>query len=348
MKERTKSIHEGMAALGEALGFTVSREVSGSLLGLRFEKGYQPRIDLMWSLPLDSRKRKAISWALGLDAAHVTHLPIVGIEIEGTTPTTKTMASDVANLAALGAPLGLLVVSEEGERNIYRRAARAIRTLRRSFGDTSALPFEARWLDLFLSRRWSRGWSPVRTPRNKAPGGGETLGWSRDIRLQLRERGETGGFMIAEPYKPEILPATFNWASANRQLTHTTDPRKGMRQRMSHYKDYLTDCEVDLAWLMPMPAALKDFMVELEGIDPCLREHGLLFSELWSQVAVVAFELESSGGKHAGGGLLNLAAYSMLGLALTPHEATYRGLDATLRTYRPTLGLRGVHIRLMP
>jgi hypothetical protein len=148
----TKEIHHRTANLGEALGFVVTREVSDSLLRLRLDDAYRPRIDLLWSVPLDPQKCQAIAWVLQRELVDVTHLPVVGIEVEGTTPTTKTMGADVANLAALGVPLGLLVVSEEGEKNIYRRAARAIRSVRRSFGDLRLLPVEAAPGSILCSR----------------------------------------------------------------------------------------------------------------------------------------------------------------------------------------------------
>lgn len=50
---------------------------------------------------------------------------MVGIEVEGTTPSTKTLAADITNLTALGIPLGLLVVSASSEADIFRRAVRA-------------------------------------------------------------------------------------------------------------------------------------------------------------------------------------------------------------------------------
>jgi len=71
---------------------------------------------------------------------------------------------------------------------------------------------------------------------------------------------------------------------------------------------------------------------------------GLLCPQLWSHVAVVGFELESSPGKHAGGGLLNLAAYPIIGVSVAIDTPTAKTLDATLRRYRPTLGLRNVYV----
>jgi len=123
MRLTTKSFHERLSELGPRLGLKSEREVSGSLLSLRLDRAYQPRVDLMWSLPLSSAQVGALSHVLG-EPISVSSLPLVGIEVEGTTPSTKTLASDVANIAALGTRLGLLVVSEQGEPGIYRRAHR--------------------------------------------------------------------------------------------------------------------------------------------------------------------------------------------------------------------------------
>ena len=109
-----------------------------------------------------------------------------------------------------------------------------------------------------------------------------------------------------------------------------------------------TECAIDVAWLMPLPAGLRSFLAELDRLDPSLREHGLLFSELWSHCAVVAFELESSTGKHAGGGLLNLAAHGLIGGVLTRTAAAASTMRRTLLTYQPTLGLRNVFVEEVP
>jgi hypothetical protein len=119
----------------------------------------------------------------------------------------------------------------------------------------------------------------------------------------------------------------------------------GFREAMSKAEHYLAVSKIDLAWLLPLPLALSAFLARVEALDPHLRDHGLLFSELWTHCAVVAFELESTAGKHAGGGLLNLAAYGVLGVAVTPSARLARELQATLDRYRPTLGLRNVYVR---
>ena len=157
MKKQTHELHRKMTSLGKKLGFVVQEEVSTSLLSLRLLEAYSPRIDLMWSLPIDELKRKAIAEVTGENVANVTHLPIVGIEVEGTTPSTKIMMSDIANLRTLGTPLGLLVVSVDSEADLYRRASRAVRTLRHNFGDLKTLPLEASWIDKLLRQHLPLG-----------------------------------------------------------------------------------------------------------------------------------------------------------------------------------------------
>src|SRR5262245_45581621 len=81
--------------------------------------------------------------------------------------------------------------------------------------------------------------------------------------------------------------------------SHQLPTRANRVKEMRSYADLYTECKIDLAWLMPLPNGLSSFLEELFRLDPCLREHSMVFPELWSHVPVVAFELESSGGKHA-------------------------------------------------
>src|SRR6516165_2608596 len=71
----TKEIHDRVSQLGEALRFVVTRQVSDSLLRLRLDEAYKPRIDLLWSVPLDREKRQAIAQVLEWELVDVTHLP---------------------------------------------------------------------------------------------------------------------------------------------------------------------------------------------------------------------------------------------------------------------------------
>jgi hypothetical protein len=350
MRTSTTKIHEQVAALGRSLGFEPTREVGGTVLTLRLDDAYLPRADVLWSLRLSENQANVLSAVTGASPSVLRELPVVGIEIEGTTPTTKTMGADVANIAALGTRIGLLVVSEAGERGIYRRAARTIRTLRRSFGDLGVLPVEASWLDDLGRRRWSSGITPLQGQGSRAPAGGETLAWSASTRRYLRDLGEHAGFVVVEPYVPDVLATTFAEEQARRSspLKHTIDPVGRKSAAMKKSGDHLTACQVDLAWLLPLPLGLREFLGALAELDPHLRDHGVLYPELHGHVAVVGFELESSGGKHAAGGLLNLAAYCVIGIGVSPTTAGAEELEAILARYRPTLGLRNVRVLAHP
>lgn len=98
---------------------------------------------------------------------------------------------------------------------------------------------------------------------------------------------------------------------------------------------------------MPLPEGLRDVLGEILDRDKHLRDEGIVFPELWTHVPVAGFELETAGGKHAGGALMNLAAYTMLGIVVAPDDGTASRIDATLRTYRPTLGLRNVFVKTL-
>jgi len=346
MRDETLKIHGLLEEIGAKLGFRASVEVRDSVLSLELDQAYNPQVDLMWSLGLSKPQSDAIARVLGRDAAKLAHLPVVGIEVEGTSPTTKTMASDVANIAALGTRIGLLVVSEAGEKNIYRRAARAVRTLRRSFGDLNVVPVEASWLPALRRKRWSRSPGRLLPQPARAPAGGETKAWGKAARTYLRALGQGAGFVVAEPYIPVAPSMAFMEQLRLRgELTHMVDPCNHTIRKMTKAADYLTACQIDLAWLLPLPAALQEFLEEVSRLDPCLREHGLLHPALHESLAVVGFELESDSGKHAGGGLLNLSAHCVAGVAVTPTERGAAELGATLRRYQPTLGLRNVRVR---
>jgi hypothetical protein len=190
--------------------------------------------------------------------------------------------------------------------------------------------------------------SSIPKPRNAAPAGGEKLKWAVETRDKIRKLGAGAGFVVAEPYTPGVLDATYELARQRGEMKHTVDPRHSIRRAISKSGEYLTECLIDMAWLMPLPAGLRAFLGELDRLDPSLREHGLLFSEQWDYCAVAVFELESGTGKHAGGGLLNLAAYGVIGAVLTRTDDARLAMQHTLRTYQPTLGLRNVFVKEMP
>jgi len=346
MRASTKKIHNKLQKLGKDMGFIAEQEVSTSLLSLRLPEAYQPRIDLMWSLEIDNRKREAIACVTGREIKGLHHLPVVGIEVEGSGPSTKTMLSDLANIKTLGTPLGMLVVATDKEKDIYRRAARAIRTMRFNLGNLNVFPLEAKWLDGLLKQKWPADVTHVKKPGRKKPRGGETLGWEKITRKKLKKLGESAGFIVAEPFIPQAQNAKFKEETARRSETmrHMWDSEKRSFKEIRKSRDYFTACEIDMAWLMPMPRALRQMLETVSDMDPCLREHDILYPDIWDYVPVIGFELESGSGKHAGGALINLSSYCVIGVVHTPEGSGVRALNKKLETYVQALGLQNIFI----
>lgn len=347
MKGTTKRLHDKFATLGQNLGLVTEYEVSTSLLSLRLDKGYSPRIDVLWSLPLDKFKQNAIAEVTKLDIALLTHLPVVGIEVENSDPSTKTIMADVANLRILGTPLGLIVVSTGNYTDLYRRAARAIRTLRFNFGNTCIIPFEASWLDDFSKRKWNKTPGSDREPTTKIARGGESHEWTSETRQWLKDLGTKAGFIVADPYDLEIPKDRFRLEKARRKqvLKEMWNPITREMREIKKGEQYMTGSQIDLAWLLPLPPQLQDFVKNLSEKDPTLVEHDVVFPDALKWLPAVGFELEASRGKHGAGGLLNLAAYCSIGVCLTPDSETARRLVAAKHTYSAALGLKNIYVR---
>jgi hypothetical protein len=132
----TAAIHHQLEQLGNGPRLRAYTRSSNGVLALRLDEAYTRRADLLWSLELTRSQAAAIASVTGETAQALRHQPVVGIEVEGTTPTTKTMAAEVANIAALGVRLGLLIVSEESETGIYRPFRTALDAARGRMGLT--------------------------------------------------------------------------------------------------------------------------------------------------------------------------------------------------------------------
>lgn len=337
MKPETDEFHELLRSLGEALGFRATREVNNSVLSLRLDDALKPRSDLLWSRPLEERQTRALSSVLGAPTDKLQHLPIVGIEVEGSGPSTKTLTSDVINVLALGTRLGLLVVSDSPD-NMYRRAVRIVRTMRRAFGDLGIVPIEAHSIAEFVGRDWNPALSDPPAILNCLPAGGESLPWSRELRDRLRGVGQQARYVVAEPYVPPILRMAWEHEVGG-LLESGANPATGSMYMMRRWSDYYTGSQIDMAWLLPLPRALRQFLEALAELDPTLIRDGFVFPELYDHVAVVGFEFESASGKHAGGGLANLSAYTTIGVSVSPAAPGAAEIQRTLNRYQPTLGL---------
>lgn len=344
MRSETDQIHRDLVTLGTSLGFHATREVSDSVLSLDLADALRPRVDLMWSLALSEPQSNLMADLLKAKTSRMRHLPIAGIEVEGTGPSTKTLTADVINILALGTRLGFLVVSEQGEARIYRRAVRIVRTIRRAYGDIGVIPLEAESIGKLLNEPWDTSPSDPPEILSRLPAGGERLPWGESIRRHLRELGEAAGFVVAEPYIPPILKLAWDRQGTG-EMDGIGNPTSGSTYRMRKWKDFYTASQIDMAWLMPLPCGLRAALEMVGQMDHTLIRDGFMYPSLYDHVAVVGFEFESASGKHAGGGLANLAAYTTVGVAVSPTDTGASEIRRTLTRYQPTLGLRNVIVK---
>jgi hypothetical protein len=298
----------------------------------------------MWSLSLSERQSQLLSPITGDDVERINHLPIVGIEVEGSGPSTKTLTSDAINILALGTRLGFLVVADAPPDNMYRRTVRIIRTMRRAFGDIGVLPIEADTLAALNALPYDPRPADAPTILRRLPAGGEILPWARELRAQLRDAGELAGYVVAEPYVPPVLRAAWEWEGAALREA-TASPGAGSTYPIRRWSGYYTGSQIDMAWLLPLPRGLRQLLEQIVRLDPMLQRDGFVFPDLYDHVPVVGFEFESARGKHAGGGLASLAAYTTIGVAVSPSAEGAAELSRTLTRYQPTLGLRNVRVR---
>lgn len=354
-----------LAALGEGLGLKAFREVSPGV-----PRSYAPRTDLVWCSPeLQSEAVGALDRLA--ERAGVTSVlvkgrfPVVGFEVEGTDPTSKTMEADFANLQVMGYPIGALVVDNAPARSAAREAAprnlgdihrRACR-LRR----TAALWSGPRALAVVDASRL-----PTVTPRLPSPPAASALcrpsnlGGSRDdstrVRDELVRRGESLGFLVTCDAEPE-LPKRVH-AARLRALTESGgNPTGPAAVHLGLAGDELGDDRFR-SWVRPEEAFTRqrlDVVWSISTPPGLVAAHGLLreadpeFKILWPEASfgpllpVAAFEIDIHVGKHAGGSLLHLSRAARLGALFVPDAEKDAG-EEMIETYRRVMPLGAVSV----
>lgn len=343
----TDEVHEAFVDIGTRLGFTVKREDAQRTLIDRGPGEYAPTPDVVWSKRLTRAQAAALTTATGLPFGDVLALPIAGVEVEGSDASTKVMQADVMNIAALRLPLGFLVVNEDYEAGVYRRAARVVRTLRRTLGEATrtVLPLEVSWVRPLESLALASAPQELPRPRRtKARGGEKQL--AERARAHFSKLGASAGFVVVENYKPPLAKAWFTAARSRRAepLTHLYSPRTGERKKMTRAGDYITASEVDMAWLLPLPLGLRELLEKILELDPSLAEHDLVFPDLWESLAVVGFEFEKSNAKHAAGGFVNLSTHFAYGVMVPTTERAREAQRRMRETYARTMGIDSVSV----
>lgn len=356
MRDSTRDTIVRLKRLGESMGFAAHEEYTSPFLPSGTECA--PRQDLAWCHRLGRATRSELSWALERDVP--AEFPVVGFEVEGTSPTTKTMQVDALSLAASGIPIGVLMVADVraveresgkktgvagGEQNIYRRCARVIRSLRRSFGALRVVPADRSWLtDLGTGR------APARTPVPRARGRSTTLGsggeghGTAQVREAIRRRGEAAGLRVVQDWTPSEIDRAEQWlrdADASGMGLHD-DP---FSRKPVPRSDFLTRSKIDIVWMLPLPDGLRRFLAKLGDINPDLGPIYGVDPAAWDEIPILGFELETGDGKHASGGMMNLHAFCHFGVCVSLGDEGTKYLRWRLATLRSAFGLPRVLVQ---
>jgi hypothetical protein len=355
--DRATPIKEDVHELGRQLGFSTSEEIDETFLSVTLGESYTPRVDVIWYLDLQQ---------LGLDTEQLANyfgheagdqyrrFPFVAFEIEASDPTTKTMEADLANLQAIGAPFGVLLVDEEREDGLYRRGKRILRTFRELYGHTNCVCLDRSHITDLLGRDWEVSTAQPNTEHAVSEGAGGEKEWSTKTRRHLADVGKNIGFVVKEDWMPNDLSRAYDrhrdlWretvdATAHERYTWNPD---GERKDFRGWRTYYTGSKIDLVWTRPYPDSLRAFLTAVVDLDPDFETHTPLLRTADTLHPFFGFEIESTAGKHAAGGVLNLDVYPTVGQIVVPNESKRRRIEGKIATYERTLGIRNVETVVM-
>lgn len=355
--DRATPIKEDVHELGRQLGFSTAEEIDETFLSVALGNSYSPRVDVVWYLDLQQlgldTKRLADHFGYDVDDQY-RRFPLVAFEIEASDPTTKTMEADLANLQAIGAPFGFLLIDEEVEDGLYRRGKRILRTFRELYGHTNCICLDRSHITELLAEEWEGSTAQPDEPHDASAGAGGEKEWSTRTRQHLAEIGKDIGFVVKEDWIPDDLKRAYDrrrdlWGETGdttdyEQYTWNPD---GQRKSFRGWRTYYTGSKIDLLWTAPYPHSLRAFLQAVIDLDPDFETHTPLLRTAESLHPFFGFEIESSAGKHAAGGILNLGVYPTVGQIVVPDEAKRRRIEGKIETYERTLGIRNVDTVVM-
>lgn len=355
--DRASPIKQDLHELGSQLGFSTAEEIDETFLSVTLDDSYTPRVDIVWYLDLQQ---------LGLDTERLAEyfgyqaddqyrrFPFVAFEVEASDPTTKTMEADLANLQTIGAPFGILVVDEEQEDGLYRRGKRILRTFRELYGHTNCVCLDRSHITDLLTVEWEGSTEQPDEPHDVSAGAGGEKEWSRQTRRHMADVGKDIGFVVREDWIPHDLKRAYNrrrdlWDEVEQTTDHEqyTWAPGAQQKSFRGWRTYYTGSKIDLTWTAAYPNSLRSFLQSVVDLDPDFETHTPLLRTAETLHPFFGFEIESSAGKHAAGGVLNLGVYPTVGQIVVPDESKRRRIEGKIDTYERSLGIRNVDTVVM-
>ena len=358
-KDNALELKRMIFTLGKELGFLSDTEVKEYSKNLSFNNEYEPEIDAVWYIDISQtiaiNELKQIKNHFNLH--FIKFLPLVGFEIEASDPTSKTQISNAANLCVQHYPYGFLVVDEEkGEKDLYRRAARILRTFLFQFGQNNYLPLSKSQLNSLQNHQWKEDLKKSiilgKTKYSKGIGGESKN--VKKIREKIISIGEKVGFTIRTDWSPDDLKLDFKLR--NNIFKNIENPLKEQKRLLcqeiswtpTEYKSirkwfyFYIRPRIDIIWCIGLPLRFIEFINEIKKLDDDFLYNLPIFRDPKEPYPIIGFEIESSLDKHGGAGILNLSRYTHYGFLVT-EKKNLQLLEKKIKTYSRSLGINNVY-----
>jgi len=360
--DRATPIKKDVLELGRELGFATDDEISETFLSVAKDNEYTPRVDVVWYLDLQDLdlNTEGLAEYFGFETDdEYRRFPFVAWEIEASDCNTKEMEADLANLQSFGAPFGFLVVNEDQNEGLYRRGKRIVRTVRELYGHVNHLCIDREHISDLVNRSWTETANKPNVSHKVSQGRGGENKWTQRVRRNHRQLGKDLGFIVKEDWLPDDLGHMYDyrkelWDETNGQTDHQQymstpyGQQEPFTGRGKGWTSYYTRSAIDVWWTIPYPDSLRSFLATVTDLDPDFQTHTPLLRHPDDRngeegvYPFAGFEIENSPSKHAGGGIVNLGAYSTIGQVLVDNKEKKELMENRIRTYERAFGVRNV------
>lgn len=340
-KQSTSDVQSWIVDLGNKMGFYSEPEVQFPTM----QGSYSPRFDVVWYLDLPIEVSSILKIGLFPENKwnnYFKRIPIAAFEIEGSTTSSKNQVGNFANLYMSPTLFNFVVVinsEASNENDTYRRGVKISRTFKQLYGDKNVIVVD-----------WSQLLKVV-------PSGSKTLSFNDMKYFKPRLKGCGGeketsvtsinyiGKLLAaallyvhNDFKPQQLQWAFSQIECLRNIEisdeyniisgkyATWDPLSKEQRIIKKSEDWFYTPKLDITAGFYLPEIFVSFLYELScHCEPDFCIYPLLNfirSHAKDQLffPFISVEVENGISKHLNGGILNMSAFSFIGLLVSNIE----------------------------
>jgi hypothetical protein len=339
-KQTTSDVQNWIVALGKKMGFHSEPEAQFPTL----QGKYSPRFDVVWYLDVPPN---VLLSELDLFPnndwnSYFKRIPIASFEIEGSTTTSKNQVGNFANLYMSPTLINFVVVlnsEASNENDTYRRGVKISRTFRHLYGDKNVILVD--WSQLYnvnpigLTRTIFNDIKEY-SPRNKGSGGEKDS--SIAIINSIGKKLSCSSLFVFNDYKPHQLQWAYSQIETLQRIqcpidcdiicgkTATWDPSTKDQKSITRSQDWYYIPKLDIIAGFYLPEIFTSFLYCLSHQcepDSCIYPLLNYIKSNYNEQLFFPFisvEVESGISKHLNGGILNMSAFSFMGLLVSSFE----------------------------